>query len=238
MTKTYSAFTVCGLTAIAVSGLWGLSSSWGQEGASNEERNPKPAKKIAIVRSMEGERSYGGYGEGGRGYGGGGSAFFHKEDRFKFGPAHEQMHAIREAAEALSAAEDDEAKDEAQEKLSGLLNEYFEEDMKRREEELASVEKRVRQLRELLERRRDKKDDIIELQTNVLRNEADGLGFFSGEGPGGLPGRPHPTLELRLDGGPHGPRSAVPALPPGHPAVHAAPRVEVEAVLAPVAEPK
>ena len=46
------------------------------------------------------------------------------------GPPHD---AIRKAAEALHDAESDEAKEEAREKLSSLLNDYCEEDMTRRE---------------------------------------------------------------------------------------------------------
>lgn len=95
------------------------------------------------------------------------------------------MRAIREAAAALGAAEDDHSRVEARERLDSLLNEYFEEDMKRRENELAEVEERVKKLHAQLERRREKKSDIIELQIKVLLNEADGLGFFGNEGPAG-----------------------------------------------------
>lgn len=103
------------------------------------------------------------------------------------------MHEIRMTAEVLSEAEDDDAKADTDKKLSELLDDYFEEDMERREQELADVEARVHKLRELMERRRAKKDDIIELQKEVLVNEAEGLGFFNE----GMPGGPH--------------------VPPGHP---------------------
>ncbi len=99
----------------------------------------------------------------------------------------EKMNRIREAANALVEAEDDDAREDAERNLNEQLDEYFEEDMKRREEELANVERRVKELRELLERRREKKDDILRLQVEVLQNEANGLGFFSAEGPGGAP---------------------------------------------------
>jgi hypothetical protein len=99
----------------------------------------------------------------------------------------EAMNRLREAATALVEADHDDARENAERQLNELLDEYFEEDIKRREEELANVERRVKELRELLERRREKKDDIIRLQVEVLRNEADGLGFFSAEGPGGGP---------------------------------------------------
>jgi hypothetical protein len=96
---------------------------------------------------------------------------------------------IREAAAAVNAAEDDEAKDRAKEKLEQLLDDYFDEDMKRREQELEQIEERVKKLQAQLDRRREKRREIVDLQLQVLLNEADGLGFFSGDqlfmGPGG-----------------------------------------------------
>ena len=50
--------------------------------------------------------------------------------------------------------------------------------MVRREHELTQIEERLTKLRELLERRRKKKQEIIELQTKVALNEAEGLGFY------------------------------------------------------------
>jgi hypothetical protein len=177
--KKYSVLIACGVV-VAAGGLWGLGASWGQEAAAieaGETPAPKPVKAKVLVR-------------GGGGYSVAG------ESRFRGNPDGKElvtlefrggdpMQTIREAAAALSAAEDDDARENAERELNELLNEYFEEDMKRREQELADVEARVTKLRELLERRREKRDDIIRLQIEVLRNEADGLGFFSGEGPRG-----------------------------------------------------
>jgi hypothetical protein len=96
----------------------------------------------------------------------------------------EAMQEIREAAAAVSQAEDEESKGEAQERLEQLLDDYFDEDMKRREDELDQVEQRVKKLRDLLQRRREKRREIVDLQVQVLLNEADGLGFFGAEGGG------------------------------------------------------
>ncbi|HJQ78331.1 MAG TPA: hypothetical protein VJ828_00170, partial [Lacipirellulaceae bacterium] len=145
----------------------------------------------------------------------------------KFQMAGDDLREIREAAKAISEAEDDDARDEAQEKLSELLDEYFEQDMNRREEELAAVERRVKQLRALLERRREKKEDIIELQINVLRNEADGLGFFSGDPAGGAEN----VFGVSLQPIP----GAV--FPPGHPHVPGVPATPAAPAVAPVAVP-
>jgi hypothetical protein len=44
----------------------------------------------------------------------------------------DRMHEIRDAAKALNEAEGDEAKEAAESRLNELLNDYFDEDMKRR----------------------------------------------------------------------------------------------------------
>jgi hypothetical protein len=87
--------------------------------------------------------------------------------------------ALRQAAATLRDAKDDAAKTAAQGQLTELLNKAFEDDMQRREQELAQVEQRTKDLRALMGRRREKKSEIVELQIKVLLNEADGLGFFN-----------------------------------------------------------
>lgn len=133
-------------------------------------------------RSTGVSRGYSGaYGGGYSGYGGDYGGRYNG-----YGPRGAQpqrLQGIREAAAALSTAEDDKTRNEAREKLDSLLNEYFEADMARREQELKAVEERVKKLHAQLERRREKKSDIIELQMKVLLNEADGMGFFSGDVP-------------------------------------------------------
>jgi hypothetical protein len=137
----------------------------------------------------------------------------------------DKMHAIHEAASALNEAEGDDARAEAKENLTKLLDEYFEADMERRERELAEVEERVNKLRSTLQRRREKKGDILDLQIEVLLNEADGLGFFGGEAFG-MPGNP---LEFKFHtfSGPQPPivGQPVPVVPgaPGAPAAVPAP---------------
>ena len=53
--------------------------------------------------------------------------------------------------------------------------------MSEREKELAKIEERLTNLRELLERRRTKKQEILDLQAKVALNEAEGLGFYNTE---------------------------------------------------------
>ncbi|MEX2306357.1 MAG: hypothetical protein WD738_02120 [Pirellulales bacterium] len=140
------------------------------------------------------------------------------------------MTAIRNAAEELNDAEDDDAKGKAEERLRELLSNYFEDDMARRQTELEDIEKRLSKLREQLDRRRTKKQDIIDLQVKVLINEAEGLGFFNNTTQSSFlftpPGNPFkitgPTFHLP----PTHPRVAVPGAaptPPATPARAAAP---------------
>ena len=154
-----------------------------------------------------GERGgYGGAGAGG--YGGepakvkqkmmmneSGRTFFRHMHR---GPSDE----IRQAAEALRDAEDEEAKEAATKKLTDLLDEYFKKDMARREQELKDLEDRLEKLRAQLDRRREKKREIVDLQLKVVMNEAEGLGFYGGPG---MPGPLHLNLNVE------------PPLPPGYP---------------------
>jgi len=87
--------------------------------------------------------------------------------------------AIRQAANELRDAKDDTAIKQAAEKLQNLLSAYFDEDMQRREAELKEMETRLTKLRAQMQKRLDKKAEIVGLQSKVLANEADGLGFFS-----------------------------------------------------------
>ncbi len=84
---------------------------------------------------------------------------------------------IRRAAEKLRDAPDEKAQIEAKQKLIAVLSKCFDEDMARREKELQKLKERLNKLAAQLERRREKKQEIIALQLQVVRNEADGLGF-------------------------------------------------------------
>lgn len=86
---------------------------------------------------------------------------------------------IRKAAEELRDAKGDDAHEKANSKLRDLLDQYFEEDMTRRQKELESIEARLQKLHAQLDRRRAKKQEIIDLQVKMSENEADGLGFYS-----------------------------------------------------------
>jgi hypothetical protein len=106
-----------------------------------------------------------------------------QNDKFKFvfSSFGREGHAeLRKAAEAVRDAEDDEDRGQAESKLRELLEDSFDEDMERRKESLIEMESRLKKLQRQLERRREKMEEIVDLQMKVLVNEADGLGFFSG----------------------------------------------------------
>ena len=73
----------------------------------------------------------------------------------------------------------DEARADATNRLREMLDQYFEQDMKVRAKELEGVAARVEKLQTQLDRRREKKQEIVDLQVKVLLNEAEGLGFYS-----------------------------------------------------------
>jgi hypothetical protein len=127
--------------------------------------------------------------------------------------------AIRKAAEAVRDAKGEEAKSAAQKKLTELLGKFYDDDMVQREHELKQIEERLAKLRELLDRRRTKKQEIIDLQTKVALNEAEGLGFYDSDRPakGGASSfsLPTPHVEINPPGvnDPHSNSTASPASP-------------------------
>ena len=92
---------------------------------------------------------------------------------------HELDAQIRQAAAQVRDAKDDAARAAATADLTKLMDQYFEADIRVREQELADIQARLEKLRAQLDRRRQKKSEIIDLQVKVATNEADGLGFYS-----------------------------------------------------------
>ena len=115
-------------------------------------------------------------------------------------------------------------KPEITKQLETAVATEFDEDMKRRDAELTMLEERVAKLRAQLERRRKAKAEITQLQTKVLVNDADGLGFSNAWSAGAddsrfpsitgttqyFPPRGLPANRLPTSGV----NSTVPAIPP------------------------
>lgn len=89
---------------------------------------------------------------------------------------------IQQATKKYKAAKTDEEKAAAQKEMSAALSGFFDEDMKNREAGIVKIEERVKKLRAQLEKRRDAKDRLVDLQVQLLVNEANGLGFYSQPG--------------------------------------------------------
>ncbi len=88
--------------------------------------------------------------------------------------------SLLKAAEAVRNAKGDEEEAAARKKLAEAVEKCFDEDLAQRKKDLAQLEERLAKLHVQLERRKAKKQDIVDLQIKVLLNEADGLGFTSG----------------------------------------------------------
>ncbi|MEZ6068824.1 MAG: hypothetical protein R3C10_00860 [Pirellulales bacterium] len=97
---------------------------------------------------------------------------------------------IELATAKLRAAETPDDRETATAELKTSLEAYVDEDIRAREQELANIEHQLQQLREKLNTRKAKRDEIVDLQLRLLVNDADGLGFFRGGSyfPGGATG--------------------------------------------------
>jgi hypothetical protein len=137
---------------------------------------------------------------------------------------------VRRLVDQLRETEDDAKKADLTKQLQAAVSNYFDDDLKARETELAKLEERLRKLRTQLDRRRKAKSEIIDLQLKVLINEAEGLGFsgalfpargtaFGGMGDmmgaGMAPAGSGPYLiEAEFPAPAAGPFETEPALPP------------------------
>ena len=84
---------------------------------------------------------------------------------------------LQNALKQLKVADNPAAQKEAIDTIDKNLTAQFERDLKRREQELAEVEKRVTSLREQLEKRKQAQAEIVRLKLQTLVNSANGLGF-------------------------------------------------------------
>jgi hypothetical protein len=130
--------------------------------------------------------------------------------------------AIHSAAAEVRDAKGDDDRKAAQKKLDEALSKYFDDDMVQREKDLKQVEERVTKLHDLLEKRRSNKQEIIDLESKVVLNQANGLGFYDGDesGPGVTPGalfKGGAPFTIRTDGRSWGTSAYVPKVAPVSP---------------------
>lgn len=85
--------------------------------------------------------------------------------------------ATSKVVRKLRENKDETKRSELIKELEAAVSTQFDEDMKVREGDITKLEERIANLRTQLDRRRRAKPEITQLQTKVLINEADGLGF-------------------------------------------------------------
>ena len=102
--------------------------------------------------------------------------------------------------------------------MRNVLTGIFNIDLETRRRVVGNLEQRVQKLKQQIAKRENAKSDIVELQLQVLVNEAQGLGLFSPplssnntEGNIGLPGPPHLPVQPNPDG------ILEPSIVPDHP---------------------
>lgn len=114
----------------------------------------------------------------------------------------EEYEAFQNAMQALKSAKDEAEKKKASETVREHLVKQLDRDLVQREQELAEVEERIKQLKQQLAKRKASKDDIVTLRLKTIINNAEGLGFpgddlsqdtsslpgSSDRGPGMIPG--------------------------------------------------
>lgn len=93
-----------------------------------------------------------------------------------------QVNPTSAAVQKYQTAETDEARAAAEKELREAVTEQFELLVKEREEQIADLQARLAKLTEQLQKRRDAKDQIVDLRVQVLINEAKGLGFHPDAG--------------------------------------------------------
>jgi hypothetical protein len=84
---------------------------------------------------------------------------------------------LQKAIENLKRAASEEARKATLENLSQIVHEIFDEDLKRRESEVSDIRQRVSKLQALIDKRKESKDRIVDLQFKIQLNEVEGLGF-------------------------------------------------------------
>ena len=105
------------------------------------------------------------------------------------------LNRVNKARSRLQGAESEEDESKATTELREALGEYFDRDMEFRQKELDEVKKGLVDMSDRLQKRANAKDEIVDLQLQMIVNEAEGLGFFSGSDANSniLPGRGHPA---------------------------------------------
>ncbi len=105
-------------------------------------------------------------------------------------------------AHQLAKAENDDEKKELRKKLTRVLEQQFDAQLKEQQKELDDLEKQVARLKKLLSKRREAKETIVERRLEQLVQDAEGLGWNAPNTPrGSIPylGAPNVSVMERKD---------------------------------------
>ena len=94
------------------------------------------------------------------------------------GPLKTAMSRVSDGQKKLQSAKSEEDQMKATSELRNALSKYFELDMKARQQEIDTINAGLKKMEDGLQKRADAKDDIVDLQLQIIVNEAEGLGFF------------------------------------------------------------
>ncbi|MDB4614071.1 DUF3450 domain-containing protein [bacterium] len=115
-----------------------------------------------------------------------GRPIFHRRAESKSPTLQQQAdQVVKELKQAHAAATDEEKKaagktfETAEQRLSTVIGEQFDELMVSREAEVKQLQDRIKRLEQEIAKSRNAKDDIVALRVKTLMNEASGLGFPS-----------------------------------------------------------
>jgi len=95
---------------------------------------------------------------------------FHKNEMKKM---------IQQIPTLLATAKTEDEKQVMKSDLRKNLLDYFEKELDERESKLKPLEDRVKKLRGQIDKRRAAKEEVVDLQLQLIMNQAEGLGYFS-----------------------------------------------------------
>ena len=87
----------------------------------------------------------------------------------------------RKAFDQLKKAKSDDDRDDARDALRDALNEQYDKYLARQEKELKRMAAKLKELQSQLEKRREAKDELVDLRLKTLENDASGLSWPGGE---------------------------------------------------------
>jgi hypothetical protein len=113
-----------------------------------------------------------------------------------YGPFGHQSPRASQFARDYVKAKDAGKKKGILKEMTGILNKEFDAHLKQQEKELADLERQLKELRALVEKRKENKEDIVQDRIKQLLREAEGLGWNA-------PSTPRPSFTpLLRDGAP------------------------------------